>query len=697
MVLNIESLQAGPIGYLQNGEPVTNFILHLMGMSLRLPEEQRVYHFKIVVDGNMEYIRDFTAAQLNGNHWLRSIGSVIWIKNKKNFYQEFQKALITATKDMEVQNYILDKPGCHIVNGELVFVFSDGAITADGFKRNVFTSDARYYYAGQLLEGGELRAQIQQFMDTVSENMRFLYPAFLMNILSVLSAPLKEWGINPALTLWIDGSSGSGKTSLAKTIATFTKSNVNGGINLLSSTERTKNVVQELIRSSGIPVIIDDVKYENTQRQREKSRISIDIILRSIYQGEVTEQAANDADFTKAVDTCSIITGEYMETSESQNARLIYMNITEFIQKPENRKALKCMQDNSTMVGSVMGGFIRWWIKRSTNPQCKEVCCSTFYELREQAWMYETFPNGQRLKNTRAVLKLADWLFGTFINETCNDAEHNNDLFFKGALISIDGIVKKTFELLAGLEVVVKQAMEEVLRESMECGRIRKAAFRSYSEHDSWDQEEFCLLCNMDTEEEDDFVLIYNTGKSLEKRINKGELPSDYISLIIKRDRLIELIQQKLRQYVEMGKISMGEVNKVNALMLARMQVIYAIPRSDGGIRAEKGYPFLKYRRYVRRHWDDFGCENDCSGCHTWYLFDADEVPAVQCNVMDQVYHEVLEKYGIYPQDEASCPELSVKNPDKSNIIQMRKSFQNGMCIVPKGVASGRNGRRERY
>ena len=99
----------------------------------------------------------------------------------------------------------------------------------------------------------------------------------------------------------------------------------------------------------------------------------------------------------------------------------------------------------------------------------------------------------------------------------------------------------------------------------------------------------------------------------------------------------------------------------------------------------------------MRRHWDDFGCENDCSGCHTWYLFDADEVPAVQCNVMDQVYHEVLEKYGIYPQDEASCPELSVKNPDKSNIIQMRKSFQNGMCIVPKGVASGRNGRRERY
>ena len=45
---------------------------------------------------------------------------------------------------------------------------------------------------------------------------------FLMNLMSVLSESLRQWGIKPDLTLWLDGNSGSGKTSLAKAVGTFT-------------------------------------------------------------------------------------------------------------------------------------------------------------------------------------------------------------------------------------------------------------------------------------------------------------------------------------------------------------------------------------------------------------------------------------------------------------------------------------------
>ena len=61
---------------------------------------------------------------------------------------------------------------------------------------------------------------------------------FLMNLMSVLSEPLRQWGIKPDLTLWLDGNSGSGKTSLAKAVGTFTNRDSYGEKRVISSTEQ---------------------------------------------------------------------------------------------------------------------------------------------------------------------------------------------------------------------------------------------------------------------------------------------------------------------------------------------------------------------------------------------------------------------------------------------------------------------------
>src|SRR5699024_8077748 len=84
----------------------------------------------------------------------------------------------------------------------------------------------------------------------------------------------------------------------------------------------------------GITVIVDDIREEKTQRQREKSRAAADIVIRSVYRGFTTEKTSSG---DTAVGTCAIFTGEYRENVESQNARLLILDVTEFMQNEEKR------------------------------------------------------------------------------------------------------------------------------------------------------------------------------------------------------------------------------------------------------------------------------------------------------------------------------------------------------------------------
>ncbi len=685
--------QEGTIGYMRGGKEETNFLISLETVAVRLPDSEHVYGFKILVDGDKEYFKEFSAKELNRNRWVSDIPVPVFIQDRKQFYREFQKALIKESREREIQQYIIEGVGLQEVKGRTVFVFSNGAITSQGFEPQIYTRIPGFYFSGDIADRMASIKNINKLIDVMSVNMEVFYPLFLANILSVVALPFKQWGLPAPPTIWLDGNSGSGKTSLAKAVASFTEQDVYGGKKIVSSTEQIRQVTENLVKSTGIPFIFDDVKYEATQRQREKSRTSFDIVLRSVYQGEVTELASKENFGNKEVCTCAVVTGEYMETSESQNARLVYLNISEFIQDPDNRTALKTLQEYPALISNTIGCFIQWWIQKNEDSGFRGTCLKKYDEIRNETWIYEGLPNGERLKTSRAVMQLATGLFQGFLKEV-GDLKQYSQQFIQSAEESVDAVVKNTFHLLGGMEAAVRQAIGEILEEASEKGEIRQAVLREISNKygraceireycgNAWAQEEFCILENLDDRTMDAFVFIPENKKTLEKA-DKGYIIADEAPvMIIEKNRLLDLLHIKMEEYAEKKILSAKDADKVTIPMLVRMQLIYGSPRKGGGVRGDKKYPLLSYysrREYVNEE-DYFGyCQTNL---HEWYPCEVKSASVVQCNLSDPLYQPILKKYKKQSSQDKSCHDLNLNSAVRKELWRSRKNFFSKAYII---------------
>lgn len=687
MLLKLNSCEPDATGYRRGQDDVTNFLVYLEKVSIKLPEEERIYTLKVLVDSNKEYLLNVPAIFLNNRGIRSKIPTAVYIEDIKEFNRDFQKTLVSATKDMDISEYIVKQPGFNKVEGNAVFCFTNGAITKEGFDKRIYTNADGYYFSGETVNDEEFRSQLFMFVDILLPCMESMYPVFLMNLMSVLSEPLRQWGIKPDLTLWLDGNSGSGKTSLAKAVGTFTNRDSYGEKRVISSTEQVRSVVTALAESSGIPIIFDDVKYEKTQRQREKSAVSSDIVLRSVYQGRLTEQLPKDAIYTGDVYTCAIVTGEYMETQESQNARLLYLNISEFIQEEKNRNALSQFQEHPKLIGTIVGKFIEWWIVQEEESQIQEKCQHIYQQIQKGKWQYDTLRNGQRLKCNRDGLIFVTKLFEQFVHDMIKEPARNCAYFFHNAQVSIDKAIKNTFVLLKGMEDVVRQAMKEVLDDAVEEHQVRIAKY-CVNWLKIYHLEEFCLLHDWNTGWEDTFVWIKETKKSLQKEEVDITIADDYPSLIIKKNTLMDLLFRKLEGYVKEGKISQDEVNKITLPYLARMQLIYSFPRSEGGVRGEKKYPLLTVQYTEKKHGKYYDSDDyifNYNGYNdTGYDYEFEEVNVVQCNLNDPVYEKIIEEC-VYNVDRDREPKYDYMSGEiRQKVIRSRMSLLSKRYLCPR-------------
>lgn len=679
MLLQLDSCKPGATGYQRGLDQVTNFLISLEKVSLQLPEKEYIYTLKVLVDGNKEYLLNSSAALLNNKGICPKIPTAVYVEDIKKFNREFQKALVSTTKDMNISEYIVKHPGFNKVEENVVFCFSNGAITKEGFNKRIYTDAKGYHFSGEIVNNEEFRSRLFLFIDILLPCMESIYPVFLMNLMSVLSEPLRQWGIKSDLTLWIDGNSGSGKTSLATAVGTFTNRDSYGEKRVVSSTERVGCVVTALAESCGIPIIFDDVKYEKTQRQREKSAVSSDIVLRSVYQGRVTEQLSKRAIHTGDVYTCAIVTGEYMKTEESQNARLLYLNISEFIQEEKNRNALSRIQEHPKLIGTIMGKFIEWWIVQEEESQFQEKWQHTYQQIREKKWQYDTLRNGQRLKCNRDGLIFVTKLFERFVYDMIKDPACNCRYFFNNAQESINIATKNTFGLLQGMDAVVRQAMKEVLDDAVKKHEVRTAKYRA-GWFKIYHQEEFCLLHNLNTDWKDTFVWIKETKKSLQKEETDIIIADDFPSLIIEKNKLMDLLFRKLERYIKEGKISRDEADGITLPYLARMQLIHSSRRSEGGVRGEKKYPLLTVRCIEEKYWDDDGEYYDMRYA---YKYELEEVCVVQCNLDDSIYEGMIEAC-IHNVSSGLEYDNSIDEEMRQKVIRSRTTALSKRHLCPK-------------
>lgn len=100
MLLQLDSCKPGATGYQRGLDQVTNFLISLEKVSLQLPEKEYIYTLKVLVDGNKEYLLNSSAALLNNKGICPKIPTAVYVEDIKKFNREFQKALVSTTKDM---------------------------------------------------------------------------------------------------------------------------------------------------------------------------------------------------------------------------------------------------------------------------------------------------------------------------------------------------------------------------------------------------------------------------------------------------------------------------------------------------------------------------------------------------------------------------------------------------------------------
>lgn len=484
-VLRLRDLESKHDGYYKGEEQQTNFIINMRCLKKEVLTEGRIYGVTFLCNGADKVDVEISAQEINTGKWKSKVPVVIWIKNEKSFQRILSEALPTLEDQFPQIDYIAPRTGFQKINGKWVFVFSNGSITAEGFNENLYSKTPGFVFNGNCQSTDEEGAI--KFLDLIRKQAETLYPILALNLMAVTRDFFADMGIDLALSLWLEGGSGSGKTTLAKVLGKFTYPELpfKGDINawhkrsVLSATEKIPVVLYSLTESHGQTVIVDDIKEERAQRQREKSWAIVDIVLRSVYSGITTERREKNTNLSGTkVGTCAIFTGEYRQTAESQNARMILDDVSEFMQNEEKRQILTQLQENPEWQANLIGGFIQWLIIKDDKKDNGEYWMKLWKKWENETWGFEHRPNGQRLKDTRNRLLFITEVFYQYLCEEFPDKVQFVQSFIRSSKLSIDSAMQYTFDNLGGLEAVALSLFKDVVEELVQNNEIRSAKFK---------------------------------------------------------------------------------------------------------------------------------------------------------------------------------------------------------------------------
>lgn len=670
--MQIASYVASRHGYYNGDERITNFTLSLEAMKQDREKRVIAYRIKVNVEGDKEFSVDIPIRQINRNEWLSEVPATVWCSRPREFCLEFRKQLAALERSFSRIQTVTPTPGFYKVDGTWIFACSNGAITVEGFNENLYTEVDGHNFNGKT---GIVDEDAERFLRLMLPKMEVFYPIFALNMLSVVRRPFQDAGIDLALTLFLEGRSGSGKTTLAQVIGMFTEASTEGcegsyhQRRLVSSTEKTANVVDNLAHSRGITFILDDVKRENAQRQREKSRIATDIVIRGVYQGKSTEKTSRKLK-ESLVETSAIITGEYRETSASQNARMMILNVSDFMQDEGNRSLLSEFQRDPAILSSVMGEFIRWLEYQMGLPSGMERFCGQMWELRRGAWIYENESNGQRLKDSRERLMFVTKLFEMFLEERFSRLEKLNGQFVKAAMRSVEVVIRNTFENLGGIDAVAFCIMKEIMDEIIAEGRIRRADYvrslRSTGEQ-LWREEQFCFCREGDDEQDGQVLYIPAIKKSFQKRGEDWEAADDGELLLMDRAGFERMLLHAVKKYIQAGRLAEEDMAKITVPLFGKLRILWVWRRTDGIARYSGKYPVVRY--WQESGYNDYGEYKEYRRELTY-----EETLAFNTG------HEIFKAFvgAAHPTD--FCPD--VLGNERDNVQKTRRSFTSGRYVM---------------
>ena len=654
-------------GYIKDGELVTNFTLDVAKIVNKM-EDTVQYQFQICTDESVYWIM-VSPYELNKRKFLQKLP--VLIDGEKEFYNRVRETILDKQFSGNETLYWTGKNGLQKINEKWLYVCSNGCIDKEGFHAGICSGvEGAYIPPMAVVDTKEEKKIIDSLFQVFNQSCEIFYPLFLTNVMAITNAYFREIGEQNfmKITIWIDGTSGSGKTELAKAAGTFVFSDSELNREFISVTGKRRDALKHLSQSSGSVYILDDVKNEPVRERRNSVKNIVDDCLRSIFQGQMTDSVGTDSKRVR-IDSCAVITGEYLDTMESQNARMLYLKADGFLKNTKNSKALYVLQKNPIWLPKLCIGYIQWLLKRMEENSFPKLLKEKLEGMREEMKYYAEMDNAERLNENRRMLEMAAIMTEMYFRET--DMPEDFVLhFIRNVQRSIQEICDNTFYLLGGERMVVLKILKRIFDKA----KIRKAYYEKeantilnrYCNTYRYKQEHFWINSN------EDFVWIDDYKESLLK--GSGDGCSQYDEnpcLIIREERLRELFTEEIQTLLKQGQISPSIVDKVliNLLrILRKMQIIYKQYRSD----SKWGRPAINYPVY--------SCANICReyGENCWISFE----PVIQLNTWHPCIETLKDKMDNEKQEVVDIEGIGWRiNEDRDKIYRVRKAFTNNKSL----------------
>ena len=314
-----------------------------------------LYELDILIDEEVYKIQ-LSRDEISNEKWLRDIMTQDLLVISRSKYQKLLKEI----QPRKGEKVCFESIGVHKIDNQYLYATSNCAVTSKGINREI-----RALKEGFDLEFDETVREdeyAEKFIRYNMMNLRVFYPIHYMQIFAVLKYFLKEYGISAGAVLWIDGVVAGGKTELAFTVGDMFNrcgDNISMKKNLYTTKIKTKELEKELLEYQNAVLILDDVKKEETVRNRENTKNVTDLVVRSIYLGRLGQaQSKNDM-----VNASAIITGEFFKEQTSTISRFLYLNIGNFLQESANSAYFKKIQSDKTYFAGFMRYFIQWFFE----------------------------------------------------------------------------------------------------------------------------------------------------------------------------------------------------------------------------------------------------------------------------------------------------------------------------------------------
>ena len=366
--------------------------------------------------------------------------------DKPNKIKDEIAAKVDEALNNGICTYRFTEIGWNLLDGEPVFAFSNCCVTKTGINYESYANVKGFdLIVSENFQSTKLHAKTSflELMNILNENLEILYPIFTMNILSLLNGILGIKDKAPALTMWLDGNPGSGKTALACALGNFVNKNMRDHTQekkkIFSAYNKPKTMVQSLSEHQGINFILDDVKAEKVSGQKDNSKTCVDICIRSVESQKIVQTFSNAQLILleKTLRAGAIITGEYLDIYKSSLARIVYLNVNNFVNDEQCSKALEKLQNNPYILTNFMVHFIQFL--------CNKYLAKSYWELiikkKNKIWEERKKDfygiNCSRLANNLSSLQITsrilqyavkDWE----VKESCNMQSliQNTDMIF---------------------------------------------------------------------------------------------------------------------------------------------------------------------------------------------------------------------------------------------------------------------------